>query len=70
MAEKSCDGAVAAALVPSGGRSSWAGVRLLFTEELEKIYFVRDSAFVMYYYSAIFFGSFHIGIVEFVIVGQ
>jgi hypothetical protein len=36
-AETSCDGAVAAALVPGVGQSSWAGARLVFAEELETI---------------------------------
>ncbi len=35
-AETSCDGAVAAALVPGVGRSLWTGAELVFAEELEK----------------------------------
>jgi hypothetical protein len=36
-AETSCDGVVTAALVLGGGRSLWAGARLVFAKELEKI---------------------------------
>jgi hypothetical protein len=55
MAETSCDGAVAAALVPSVGRSLWTGAELMFAEELVKNLqcLSRNSAF---------FYVFHIGI--------
>jgi hypothetical protein len=48
-AETNCDGAVAAALVLGGWQSSWAGARLVFAEELEKIYrFVVIRPFLLY----------------------
>ncbi len=54
-AETSCDGAVAAALVLGGWRSSWAGVELVFAEELELfcriVFFVIRLVFVFVYVS-------------------
>jgi hypothetical protein len=62
---------VAAALVLSGGWSSWAGVGLVFAEELEKNYrFVSGFGLFHVLLFGYVFGSFHIGLVEFVIVGQ
>ncbi len=72
-AETSCDGAVAAALVLSGGRSSWTGARLVFAEELEKNLFFFVSSFGLFLCVIIwlcFLAPFHISLVEFVIVGQ